>query len=128
MFNHLAKEAGLKWEADSCGLNIAALGPEHPGTISRWAMEALTARGIQAGASRKPRQVCQADLAGADLVVALKEAEHRQLLEKLHPEWAERVRYWHVHDLDAALSAEAMAELEGLVKNLVEQLKTGGRS
>ena len=126
MFNHLAKEAGLEWEADSGGLNIAALGPEHPGAISRWAMEALAARGIRAGASRKPRQVCEADLAGADMVVALKEAEHRPLLEKLHPEWAGRVQYWHVHDLDAALPAEALAELEGLVRELVEQLKTGG--
>ena len=51
--------------------------------------EGVGVRGIESKEMlRNPRQVCEADLKGADLVVALKEAEHRPWLEKLHPAWA----------------------------------------
>jgi protein-tyrosine phosphatase len=123
MFNHLAEEAGLVWRADSCGLNLAGLGPEHPRPISKWTREGLKARGIESKAIlREPKQVCEADLTGAELVIALKEEEHRPWMEKLHPEWAGRVLYWHVHDLDFAEAEEALGEIEGLVKGLVTEL------
>lgn len=123
MFNHLAREVGLEWEADSCGLNVKPVGVVNAGPISIFASAGLQRRGIPLPAERIPRQVCESDLRGAALVVALKEAEHRKLLEELHPEWAGRVTYWHVHDLDMAHPGEALAELEGLLKKLIEQLK-----
>jgi protein-tyrosine phosphatase len=123
LFNYLARQRGLEWAADSRGLNIAALGGDNPGPMSRLALEGLKARGLEATEPvRWPRQVGQEDLAQAELVVAMKEAEHRPLMMKLHPQWVDRVRYWHVHDLDGALPVEALAELEELVRALVEEM------
>jgi protein-tyrosine phosphatase len=125
LFNHLAKDAAIDWVADSCGLNILALGPTPPGPISPWTIEALKNRSIPlAEPVRFSRQVCEDDLKGADLVIAIKEIEHRPLLTKLHPGWEERVRYWHVHDLDFAPPEVALVELEELVRGLVEELKS----
>ena len=66
------------------------------------------------------------DFGGAEVVIAVKEAEHRIMMQTNHPEFANMVRYWHVHDLDAALPAEALAELHTLVQDLVDEL--AGRS
>ncbi|MCL2646964.1 MAG: low molecular weight phosphatase family protein [Phycisphaerales bacterium] len=124
LFNHLATEADLHWRADSCGLNIAVLGPEHPGHLSRWAQEGLALRKIlPPGPYRPPRQASEADFEAADLVIALKEAEHRPMLEKLHPTRAGSVQYWHIHDVDQASPETALPELEQLVRRLVNELK-----
>jgi protein-tyrosine phosphatase len=124
MFNHLAREAGVAWRADSCGLRVQEDGVVNVGPISRHATEGLAERGLEVGEMRMPRQVTEEDLRGAAVVVALKEAEHRGMMERLFPEWAGRIRYWHVHDLDAARPEEALGELEGLVKRLVGEIKT----
>jgi protein-tyrosine phosphatase len=70
-----------------------------------------------------PRQVSEAELAAADVVVAVKEAEHRPLMRSRHPAWEERVRYWAVHDLDCAGPEAALPELERLVRELIEELQ-----
>jgi len=64
-------------------------------------------------------------LRDARLVIAVKEAEHRPYLERQFPDWADRIRYWNVHDLDAAAANAAMSELEGLVHALVCELEGG---
>ena len=66
--------------------------------------------------------LCEADLRRARLVVAVKEAEHRAYLARLFPPWADRARYWHVHDLDAATAEDAIGQLEHLVRGLVDEL------
>jgi protein-tyrosine phosphatase len=121
VFNHLARAAGLAWEADSCGLRVQADGVVNAGPLSRHAFEGLAARGLAAD-WRRPRQVTEADLRGAARVVALKEAEHRGMMERLFPEWAARIEYWNVHDLDAARPVEALAELERLVRGMVDEM------
>lgn len=63
-----------------------------------------------------------ADFDGADLVIALKEAEHRPLVERRFPEVAERVTYWHVHDIDVADPAVALPMIDDLVRGLVSSL------
>ena len=35
-------------------------------------------------------------------MIALKEAEHRALVQKRFPDWDNRIEYWHIHDIDAA--------------------------
>jgi protein-tyrosine phosphatase len=122
LFNHLAREAGLEWVADSCGLRVQADGVVNVGAISRHAVEGLAARGLEADPERWPRQVTEQDFRGAEVVIALKEAEHRAMLARLFPQWAERVRYWNVHDLDVALPGEALGELEGLVRELLAEM------
>src|SRR5689334_22630053 len=119
LFNHLAGERGWQWHADSCGLFVQADGVVNHGPISPHAVHGLNARGIPFHPEqRMPRQVTDADLGAADLVIALKEAEHRPLMQKLHPAFVDRIRYWHVHDLDAATPEDALKELEGLVRAL----------
>jgi protein-tyrosine phosphatase len=124
LFNHLAAAANLDWRADSCGLKVDDGSGNNIGPLSRWARQGLEERGLTAaGAERMPRQVSEPELAAADIVVAVKEAEHRPLMRKRHPSWEDRVRYWAVHDLDCAQPTEALAELERLVRALVEELR-----
>jgi protein-tyrosine phosphatase len=70
--------------------------------------------------------LCEEDLRDARLVVAVKEAEHRRYLEQQFPGWADRVRYWHVHDLDQSEPAAAMGDVEDRVKALVAELGEQG--
>ena len=69
----------------------------------------------------------EADLQRAARVIALKDAEHRPLLARLHPDWEDRVEYWHVSDLDCATAGEATAEIEAHVKALLAELDEAAR-
>lgn len=98
-FNSLASTRDLRWRAESRGLrlNLVDYGPIYHHTVT-W----LANRGIALPSShRYPIRVEEEDLQAADLIVAVKEAEHRPLLTRNFPTWAERVEYWHVHDLDS---------------------------
>lgn len=123
LFNHLARNAGLDWEATSLALAIER-GKDNVGPMARQTVDALVANGISpAGAQRFPA-VCTADaLAAADMVVAVKEAEHRALLAERFPGWEDRVTYWHVHDIDVAHPDAALAELKAHVEMLVHDLQ-----
>ena len=122
VFNHFAAERKLSWRADSRGL-ARQFGPWNVGPISKYAIEALTTRGISCpSTTRNAMHCCEEDLTRADRVIALKEAEHRPLLAAHFPGWEERVEYWHVHDLDGAMPDQALGEIEVLVKQLVERI------
>lgn len=121
LFNALAAEVGLNWEADSRGL--ATEYAANSGPISAYAIRGLAVRGIEVGeAVRSPIQVQTKDLDEADLVIALKEAEHQPYLEAQFPDWTDRVEYWHVHDLNQAPAAEALTEIERQVRALIQRL------
>jgi len=75
---------------------------------------------------RFPLQVTEGDLLSADLIVAVKEAEHRILLREQFPAWADRVEYWHVHDLDFATHEEALPHIQQEVLRLVRRLNHQG--
>src|SRR5258706_16387594 len=78
-FNALAVPHALAWRADSRGLQIH---PGNPGPISSFTVHWLRTQGIQLPAShRSPMPLSEADLQAAALIVAVKEAEHRPLLE-----------------------------------------------
>ena len=124
LFNHLAARRGLPWTATSRGLDLD-LGRWNVGPISPHTRAALAARGIPlADPPRLPAACVDGELSAADLVVAVKEAEHRAYLERKHPGWADRVTYWHVHDLDKSGPDEATGEIADLVGRLVERLAT----
>jgi protein-tyrosine phosphatase len=119
-FNSLASTGGLRWRAESKGLrlNLDDYGPICHHTVS-W----LANRGIALPSRhRYPIRVEEDDLKAAHLIVAVKEAEHRPLLERNFPAWAERVEYWQVHDLDCAMPDEALPELAAKVEELVNRL------
>jgi protein-tyrosine phosphatase len=123
VFNTLARRGRLAWRAESRGLAIE-LGVQNVGPISAHTLERLAALGIPAGDYlRSPLQASETDLRSADLVVALKEAEHRPLLRERFPAWPDRVEYWHVHDLDCAGPGDALPGLERLVHDLAARLR-----
>jgi protein-tyrosine phosphatase len=71
---------------------------------------------------RFPIQLSEVDFADADLVVALKKAEHHAMMVEQFPAWVDRITYWHVDDLDCATADEALPLCEACLKFLVETL------
>jgi protein-tyrosine phosphatase len=121
LFNWLAEKSDLPWRADSRGLRAGPYG--NIGPISRYAVEGLKLRDIPInGEHRYPLELTLADLAGSDLVIAVKEAEHRAMLREQFPLWTNLVEYWHVDDLDCAEPEEALPALDSHVRALVEKL------
>jgi protein-tyrosine phosphatase len=120
LFNWHAAQRGLAWKADSRGLAIDAC---NVGPISQHTITGLKTRGINSDTcSRMPIALTEADLTTADRVVAVKEREHRPLVERKFPAWHERIEYWHVHDLDCATPEVAIPHLEREVVALLERL------
>src|SRR6516162_3159669 len=79
LFNALAKERGLHWRATSRGLR--AMTSKHEGSISEFAVYRLTALGVPFDGRRFPLQLSELDLEDADLVVAVKKAEHYDMMQ-----------------------------------------------
>jgi protein-tyrosine phosphatase len=92
------------------------------GPISEFTAYRLTAMGIPFDGERFPIQLCEDDLENADLVVAVKKAEHHAMMVEQFPAWADRIQYWHVDDLDCATADEALPMCESRVKSLVKTL------
>jgi protein-tyrosine-phosphatase len=122
VFNHRAAATGLAWRATSRGLALergaANVGPMARATVARLAALAIPHEPYL----RLPAPVTAADFAAARLVVALKEAEHRPLVTERHPDWAGRVEYWAVHDVDFATPDVALPQIEAHVADLVARL------
>ena len=120
LFNALAERRGIGWRATSRGLRTWMA--DNQGPISRYTVERLTAMGVPFDAERFPIPLSEADLENADLVIAVKEAEHRAMMEEQFPAWADRIEYWHVDDIDCATADEALPICEASVKFLVKTL------
>ena len=121
-FNWLAPQASLDWRADSMGLDLDRW--SHLRAMFRYVVEALTKRAVPInGHPRNPKRLTIADLGRADLVIALKETEHRRMISLQFPHWTDRVEYWHVDDVDCAGPKEASPVLENQVRGLIDRLK-----
>lgn len=122
VFNHHAIAAGIGWRATSRGLALE-LGVNNVGPMARATVERLTALGIaHEPYLRMPERVTQDDLATAQLIVALKDAEHRPLMIERHPAWADGGEYWAVHDVDFATPEVALPQIEERVRELITRL------
>lgn len=120
-FNHAAQRDGLPWRAASRGFRLS---PNNVGPISRHAIEGLKARGISlADPIRFPQVIEAGDFETHERVIAVKEAEHRAKMVERFPNWAERIEYWHIHDLDCATPDVALAELENQVRALMKRIQ-----
>mgnify|MGYP001820077170 CR=1 len=123
LFNKMAVREGLGWLASSRGL-LPEIRSRNPGPISPHAREGLAERGILLEENQRfPLELDKHELAAADRVIALKEAEHRPLLAERFPGWEDRVEYWHVHDLDAAQASVALTQIERQVVALIWRLR-----
>ena len=120
LFNHRVRKAGLDWQASSCALAIERGAEENIGPISEYTVKALSEFGISIRhPARFPVACTERDFLEADLVIAMKEAEHRSLVETRFNAFAASVAYWHVHDLDVVAD---FAETAKLVDVLVDKL------
>jgi protein-tyrosine phosphatase len=123
LFNYHAKSRGLDWRASSRGLAERG-SPENVGPMSCYALEALQAKAIvPLGAARYPQPCSVADFGQARLIIALKEAEHRPVVEQRFPDAASRVTYWHVDDIGFVHPSIALAMIDGHVEELISSLE-----
>jgi protein-tyrosine phosphatase len=122
LFNHFASEKNLDWEACSCGTEVFKY--QNIGPISKDTIEALV--GIPTTndqLTRFPSQIDEKTMELADIIIALKKAEHQAPLVRDFPHFEKKVMYWQVHDLDAATCEEAFSEIRELTLKLIEELK-----
>lgn len=61
------------------------------------------------------------DLARAHRTIALKHDEHHAMMLQSHPEWADRIEYWTVHDIDFLDPEQALPQIEARVLDLVRE-------
>lgn len=120
LFNAFAEDRGLNWRATSRGLNTGLVDGEGP--ISEFAAYRLAAMDIPFDWERFPVQLSEADLENADLIVAVKQAEHHPMMLAQFPEWADKIQYWNVDDMDCATADEALSLCESCVNFLVYRL------
>jgi protein-tyrosine phosphatase len=122
LFNHLIAGTELAYRADSAGLRPDCF-RHNTGPISAHTVAALVARGVSLPAMHRiPRDVTEADIRDAALVIALKEAEHRPVLAARFPAVVARVEFWNVHDVEDAAPSHALPQIEGLVRDLIARL------
>jgi len=122
LFNSRAVQAKLNWRADSRGLALEK-GVNNIGPMSKYALKVLEERGIElTDAPRYPIQVQGVDFEEADLIIALKEAEHRPYLSKRHPIWVDKVEYWHIHDGFPTAEYDPLKETEREINALIQRL------
>lgn len=122
IFNDRAERSGLPWRAESRGL---ALDAGNIGPISSHTVAALADRGIRlAGPTRDPKSVSERDFREAEIVIAVKESEHRPMLAACFPRFIQSVEFWHIDDLDVAGAEVAMPSLEAAVLRLIERLRS----
>ncbi len=121
LFNGLAEERGLKWRATSRGLKTWTVGTQE-GPMSDLAAYRLTAMGVPFDRTRFPRQLSRRDLEQAEIVIAMKKKEHHAMMQDQFPDWADRIAYWHIDDIDCATADESLPICESCVKLLVSGL------
>jgi protein-tyrosine phosphatase len=128
LFNAAASRRGLPWRAESRGLalerGVANVGPLSADVVAR--LRSLGLLGDER--LRHPLPVDRHDLRRAAQVIALKEAEHRPLVEERFPGWARRVQFWHVHDIDGWSVEQTLAAIDREVEALVARLAQNGRT
>jgi protein-tyrosine phosphatase len=119
-FNWQASKRGLNWQAISRGLALSA---NNPGPMSAFTRTRLAEHCIDCQPyDRMPIDVLSDDFATVDHVVAVKQTEHRPLMQRRYPDWLQKVEFWEVHDLDCATPQEAMPHLEREVLALLDRL------
>lgn len=120
-FNWQVERQGLLWKAESRGF---ALDEFNPGPMSRNSLARLKLHGIPTEAyQRLPLGAAHDDFKSADHVVAVKETEHRPLMQARFPECLEKVEFWEVHDLDCVGPDVALPHLEREVLALIKRLE-----
>jgi protein-tyrosine phosphatase len=121
LFNQRASDRGIDWVADSRGL-ATELGVNNIGPISTYAVAGLQERAIPVEPEmRFPRQVEEADLQEASLIIALDRTEHQPYVEQRLAGWVDRIHYWDVADLHLMSATEALTHIEIQIEALLDR-------
>ena len=111
-------------QVDSAGLKVdpssGNVGPMAPEAISALQNRGVT---IDPASLSAPKQVTEADLDAADVVVAVDEAAHRPMVQQQFPAWEDRIRFWTVKDRGEEDGGDPIAQLEHRVQQLFDDLK-----
>ncbi|MEM7143767.1 MAG: hypothetical protein AAF591_01450 [Verrucomicrobiota bacterium] len=119
LFNFHARALRLDWFASSRGLRT---NPDHP-ALSDHAREALLARNITLHhTANEPAALNEIDLENATITIALKETEHLPMMLEKFPQWAGRIQYWQIHDIEDEPAAAALPKLEEQILHLLQTL------
>ncbi len=119
-FNEQARVRNMDWQAASRGLQPSQ---ENLGFMSRDTLDRLRELGIDPPEpQRLPMDLQGDDLTAATLTIAVNDIEHRPLMEARYPEWAERVRYWRIYDVDVTTADAGLAAIEEAVQALLSEL------
>ena len=119
VFNFHADQRKLPWQAYSRGLAIHWA----DGFLSPFTEAALSERQIPVSNTGPGRiQLTEKDLESADLRIALDRAEHLDMMEQQFPNWTQRIEYWDVPDMPAALPEVALPSIESQILHLLHRL------
>ena len=120
-FNHQAAASGNHRRAESRGFRLH---PGNVGPISPHAVAGLTQLGIALPEPHRfPATLTAADLVAARHVVAVKEAEHRPMMQAYFPQFVERIEYWQIDDVDCAEPCDALEKLQARVDELLARIR-----
>ena len=116
-FNARCAALAADWRAESRGLQLS---PENVGPIAPCVLDRLAARGLPLPpTSRFPIQLQEPDLVRVAQILALDEQEHPPLVAARFPQWAGRITYWRVPDVDRMSSVKALDLIEREVERLI---------
>jgi protein-tyrosine phosphatase len=122
MFNHFVEKQGLTARAFSRGLSTSFENNGNVGSFSKFALRVLTRYGISPRrVDEFPQRVTADELRDSDVVIALYQRDHAPMLAEQFPEFAEKVIYWSVPDLDEMSEDEAGELVYGEVLELVNK-------
>lgn len=126
LFNTVAERMGLAWRATSCGLALER-GIHNVGPISKATLQSLKELGVRVGhdGERFPKQADPANFDAADHIIALKETEHRPLMQERYSAYEHTAEYWEVDDVPGILPL-IEREVMALAARLITGLKREG--
>jgi len=123
VFNHRAASLQTSLSARSAGLAVHLIDVPSMGGLSPHARQALAAEGIDVSHTGLLPTPFAADLAeSAERVIALYDAEHRPMVEDLHPGLASYFTYWDIPDVPHWPPARAVARIFERVDTLLDEL------
>lgn len=121
-FNHRAAASGVARRAESRGFRLH---PGNVGPISPHTVAGLAKLGIKLPEPHRfPATLTADDLRSAKQVIAVKEAEHRPMMQAWFPEFVDAIEYWQIDDVDCAEPCEALVKLQAHVDELLLRLTT----
>lgn len=117
-FNNEAELRQIPWFATSAGLLMEN---DNQGNISEYTRTFAHARGWTVP-DRPPMAATVKLFQEADIVIALKEEEHRGPIEARFSDYQDKVTYWSIHDEDVMKPSDILPLLESQLTRFVDTL------